>query len=82
MTWVIAGKPDDSIPIVGQEYEVRHSRKGTFTGCILRILRDWAWIRVTEGEPRFASFGSRLDYDGIVSVRDSLTYLIEIETEQ
>lgn len=79
MSWVIAGKPDGEIPIVRQEYEIRDSRKGTFSGRILSVRESFADVEVTGGTPRFRSVAYNASYDGVVSIRDTLVYLIEKE---
>ena len=79
MGWVIASKPDDAIPEIGKLYEIRHSRKGIFYGKVVRVEGGWADVDVVEGKPKFISWDAKLSYDGQVTVRDSLVYLIEIE---
>lgn len=80
MTWVIAGQPEDAIPVIGDVYEIRDSRKGTFTGRIIAIRGIWADVERLIGSIYWASneynlcVGPRPD---IVTIRDSLAYLIE-----
>jgi hypothetical protein len=75
--WVIAGKPADAVPVVGQEYKIRDSWKGTFSGRILTVTGEWADVEVTKGKPRFISMDRRLGYNGQISIRACLVYLIE-----
>jgi hypothetical protein len=75
--WVIAGKPDDAVPTVGREYEIRDRRKGTFSGRILAVNGEWAEVEVTKGKPYFMSLDYKLGYNGFVSIRAGLVYLIE-----
>lgn len=82
MSWVIARKPDGEVPIVGKEYEIRDSRHGTYSGRILNVRGAWAAVEVTQGQPRFASLGHKVSYNGTVTIRDSLVYLIEIESHE
>lgn len=77
--WVIAGKSDDAIPEVGKLYEIRDNRKGTFTGKILEVNGNFATVEVVEGEPKFISLDYKLGYNGIVSIRNVLVYMIELE---
>lgn len=77
-TWVIRGQPEGTAPVVGHLYEIRDSRKGTFNGKVVEVAGNTATIEVTEGEPRFASLDYRLGYNGLVKIRASLAYLIEL----
>lgn len=77
--WVIARQPDNAVPVVGQEYEIRDSRKGTFCGKILNVHGEFADVEVTEGSPKFRSLDFKLQYSGYVSIRAGLVYLIELE---
>lgn len=77
--WVIARQPDTAIPAIGQEYEIRDSRKGTFTGKILNVRGEFADVEVTSGVPHFAGFESKLAYEGYLSIRAGLCYLIAVE---
>jgi len=78
--WVISGKPDGELPIIGAVYEIRDSRKGTFTGRIISISGNFADVEVIEGKIHWASTENKI-FDSnpdVVSIRDSLVYLIEI----
>lgn len=77
--WVIARQPDNAIPVIGQEYEIRDSRKGTFNGKILNVRGEFADVEVTSGVPHFAGFASKLAYDGYLSIRAGFVYLIALE---
>ena len=77
--WVIARQPDNAIPVIGQEYEIRDSRKGTFKGKILSVNGEWADVEVTDGKPKFISLDYKLGYNGYVSIRAGLVYLIALE---
>ena len=79
MSWVIAGLPDDAVPEVNTVYEIRHSRKGTFIGRVTKVNGEFADVDVVVGKPKFMSDSYRLEYDGQVSIRDSLCYLTRID---
>lgn len=74
--WVVNGQPEGTPPVVGQEYEVHCSRKGTFKGKVLEVSDPFATLEVTEGKPQFMSLDYKLAYKGRVSVRASLAYFI------
>ena len=78
-SWVVNGQAEGVPPIVGQEYEIHCSRKGTFSGKVLEINGDFATIEVTDGQPHFISIDYKLGYNGIVNVRNSLAYFIPKE---
>lgn len=86
MGWVIAGKENGALPEVGRVYEVRSSRKGTFSGRVLEVRDDFADFEVTEGRARFISTENRISDNlregrgeaQVVTVRDSLVLLIEV----
>ena len=80
--WVIAGQPDGATPIIGNIYEIRHSRKGTFTGRIMSVDGEWAKVERLEGEIHWASVEYNLlvgSKPEVVSIRACLSYLIELE---
>lgn len=78
--WVIAGKPDGSLPEVGRVYVVRHERKGTFAGRCESVSGEWLTLTVTEGTAR-AALSYNVKYEGDrVTVRDSHTHLAEVPT--
>ena len=76
--WKIAGKPDGTEPTVGVTYEIRHSRKGTFTMRADAVNGEWLTGTIIEGTAK-----ALLDYNvreagEDVTVRDTLSYLIEV----
>ena len=79
--WVIAGKVKGTLPEIGKTYEIRDVRKGTYTGRIMNVRGEFADVEVTDGLPRFAGFESRLAYDGELTIRAGLVYLIEKHPE-
>ncbi len=78
--WVIAGKPDGELPVIDAVYEIRDSRKGTFTGRIISIRGEFADVEVLNDGIRWASNENRVfnSNPDTVSILDSLVYLIEI----
>lgn len=81
MAWVIAGQPSDTIPTVGQVYEIRDRRMGTFTGRIQSVSSNFARVERISGKIGWASNENRLfvgPYPDTVSIRDTLCYLIEV----
>ncbi len=81
MSWKILGKKDGS-PEVGKIYEVAHNRKGNFVGEVLEINGEFAKIKVLEGKVGRLSRETRLVDTEIVSVRDSLSYLVPVEESE
>ena len=80
MAWVIAGQPDGAVPIVEQVYEIRDRRKGTFVGKIVSVSDNFAEVERIEGKIKWASHQNQIfvgSYPDVVSIRDSLCYLIE-----
>lgn len=77
--WVVAGKPEDTPPVVGELYEIRDSRKGTFRAKVLEVDDPFAIVEVFEGKPNFISLDYKLNYNGVVSVRASLAYFIPLQ---
>lgn len=74
--WVIQGKEKDSTPIVGAEYEIRHSRKGTFCGKIISVNDPFADVEITDGIAKAIMSYNVCEVGEIVSIRDTLSYLI------
>jgi hypothetical protein len=81
-SWVIAGEPKEAVPQIGQEYEVRDSRKGTFRAKVLEVDGIMAAVEVTDGAPRFASLGARLEYEGRLTIRAGMVYLIPLAEQK
>ena len=84
MGWVIAGKSSDAVPEIGTTYNIR-DRKGTFTGQILKVSGNFATVQRIEGDIRWASNENRLfigSQPDVVSIRDILSYLIELSEEE
>jgi hypothetical protein len=89
MAWVIHGKGYGAVPEVGKVYQVRHSRKGAFTGRILSVRGEWADVEVVGGKARLTSDTANIidklrELRGeaqVVTIRDRLSYLIEIEPD-
>jgi len=81
--WVIARKPDGTVPTVGQVYEIRDSRKGTFTGRIIDDSGYWARVEVLAVKIHWASKENHIfnRNPDVVNIRASLVYLIEIEDD-
>jgi len=77
--WVVAGKPKGTPPVVGELYEIRDIRKGTFNAKVLEVSDPFATVEVFEGKPKFLSLDYKLNYNGIVSVRSSLAYFISLK---
>lgn len=79
--WVIARKPPGTVPEVGKVYEVRDSRKGTYTVEITAINGEWATGNVLMGEIHWASKENRLFNSNpeTTTLRAPLVYLIETE---
>ena len=76
--WVIAGKPQGALPEVGKVYEVRHSRKGTFTIRCTGLAGQWLNGVVTSGVAK-AAMTYNVRYEGEeISIRDVHSYLIEV----
>lgn len=72
---------------VGQEYEVRHSRKGTFTMEYQSTSEHGIWIDgiITGGEIKYVSVQHRIfgpqDVGEKIRIRASLCYFIPIENK-
>lgn len=77
--WIVAGKPNGYLPEVGKLYEIRHSRKGTFTGKLLSIDGEWADIEIVRGVAR-AIMDYNIKYEGEkVTIRDVHSFFTEVE---
>ena len=84
--WVIAGKEKDAEPIVGKEYEIRHTRKGILKGKCLSVSGEWATFALIEGKINYTSRENKILQElygppETITVRDQLCYLIEIEDD-
>jgi len=76
--WVIAGQPSDALPIVGQLYDVRHSRKGNFRMRATALHGEWLMGVIETGVAKAVmSYNVRGEGDE-VTVRDVHSYLIEV----
>ena len=77
------GKPANTLPEIGKIYKIQHSRKGDFVGKLTKLSGEWATFEILSGEIHWASMENKLIQklfgDEIVTVRDSLSYLVEIE---
>ena len=81
MNWVIAGQKGISPPVVGKRYELRHSRKGTFTVQVVSVNGEWAVCTIIEGVAK-AIMSYNVKYEGEeISVRDTLSYWIPLESK-
>ena len=81
MNWVIAGQGRISPPVVGKLYELRHSRKGTFTVQVKSVNGEWATCTIVEGVAK-AIMSYNVKYEGEeISVRDTLSYWIPLESK-
>ena len=71
------------MPEIGKIYKIQHSRKGDFVGKLTKLSGEWATFEILSGEIHWASMENKLIQklfgDEIVTVRDSLSYLVEIE---
>lgn len=77
--WVIQGKAVDALPVVGQHYEVRHTRKGTFLGLCTSVSGEWAEFEVVQGVAK-AVMCYNVGHPGdSIDCRSGLCYLIEKE---
>lgn len=64
---------------IGKEYEVRHSRKGTFTATIDKIEGEWIEVTLTSGKERVLS-KERIPAEAgdSITIRDVHSYFIPI----
>ncbi len=74
--WVVAG---GGKPEVGKEYEVRHSRKGTFRIRVKAIRGEWMDGEVTDGVAKAVMRYNVAEEGDPITIRDTLSYLIPIE---
>ena len=74
--WIIQGEPEGSAPTVGLEYEIRHSRKGTFRGQVLAVRDCWCELLITDGVASAVMSYNVKQEDEIVTVRDCLSIFI------
>lgn len=65
--------PDGKPPVVGQEYQIRHNRKGVFRGRVLRTdATTWAELEITKGTAEAILADNVRGPGEKVSVRSSL----------
>lgn len=63
---------------VGKEYEVRHSRKGTFRMRIDSVSGEWASGEITHGTANAMMNHNVKDKGESITVRDVLCYFIPV----
>lgn len=66
------------VPEVGKEYEVRHSRKGTFQMRVTEVNGPWAKGLITSGVARAIMRDNVREEGEHVTVRDTLSYWIPV----
>lgn len=71
LSWRVAGRPNGEPPVVGREYTIHHSRKGTFTGRILKLWDCWADVEITRGFASAAMAYNVREVGDTVTIRDS-----------
>ena len=76
--WRIAGEPAGSLPKVGVEYVVRHSRKGTFRARVVAVCGEWLDVVVTSGVARAVMQYNVAEEGDPVTIRDVHTHLAEV----
>jgi hypothetical protein len=47
--WRVIGQPEGTPPEAGKKYDIRHSRKGTFTATVISVSDEWADCLITDG---------------------------------
>lgn len=69
--------------VVGHEYEIRHSRKGTFTAIVDQIEGEWIDVTLTSGKERCVS-RERIPAEAgdTLTIRDVHSYFIPIPAAQ
>jgi hypothetical protein len=71
-TWV-GCTPDGKPPIIGHEYVIQHSRRGTFSGIAIEHLgHGMARFRITKGGTLRTRFVEAKGVGGIVVIRGDL----------
>jgi hypothetical protein len=76
--WVIAGEPTGTLPTVGGLYEVRHSRKGKFTGVCLGLDGCWMDVEIRSGTAKAILRENVRESGEIIRIRDVHSYLIPL----
>ena len=70
--------PAQVTPVVGQEYEVRHSRKGTFCMKVTKVEGEWISGTVISGVAKAMMSYNVAKVGESVTIRDSQSYFIPI----
>lgn len=76
--WVVAG---GGTPEVGKEYEVRHSRKGTFRIRVTAIRGEWVDGEVIDGVAKAVMRYNVAEEGDHITIRDTQSYLIPFSVE-
>jgi hypothetical protein len=76
--WVVAG---GGKPEVGKEYEVRHSRKGTFRIVVREIRGEWIDGTVVDGVAKAVMTYNVAHEGDSITIRDTMSYLIPVSKE-
>lgn len=67
---------------VGNKYECRHSRKGTFDVLVKKISGEWIDVEILKGEARnIARFTPNDQAGDTITVRDVHSYFIPINDD-
>lgn len=75
--WVIAGQPN-AVPVVGQTYDVRHSRKGAFKLLVTRVDGEWLTGQIVDGFAKAVMSYNVREEGEEITMRDSQVYLIPV----
>lgn len=74
--WVIAGQPTGALPVIGGVYDVRHSRKGSFTMRVTDISGEWLSGVIVKGTAKAIMSYNTREAGESITVRDTHSYLI------
>jgi hypothetical protein len=75
-----AAMPDTNIPLeIGREYEVRHTRKGTFCMRVEKLYDCWISGVVTLGVATAVMSYNVKDEGDEITVRDTQSYFIPLK---
>lgn len=66
-----------AMPKVGQIWKIRHSRKGSFTGKILKLSESSCDVEIVEGEATMASSGGNLEQGECLTMSRQMTTFLE-----
>lgn len=76
--WVIAGEPAGTLPTVGGLYEVRHSRKGKFSGVCRGVDGCWMDVEIRSGVAEAIMACNVAGAGETIRIRDTQTYLVPL----